>query len=515
MANRNIFPESQGVAQIVLVPAPFQGLNTRDSYNILRPDEARVLENFLPDNGSCNIRPGYQVHCAAGITFRSTFVHHASQGRSVLAGGNNAVYDVTGTSPIQISTTTITNDRWNTENMGGKIIGVNGTDTPWIYDGTTFAATTFTSDSISISKLSTVQLVRDRLWFTAKNSADVYYGNPSAVGGQLHVFPLSQTATGGQCVDINSWSMATGGEGPSDTTVFVMSTGEILVYSGNPGLGLGDATGFQLVARFNSVPPITSSFGCTVKVGGELVVCTQNGPLPMSLIAQGFAYDETKLGPWGKIAPSWKSDYQRYGFNDGWSATYHAGIVYFNVITGNSQTKQYIFNTRVPAWTTYTGMPVAQFASTGTDLYFPEIQGSNVCIHKGGTDNGQRIIATARQGFFNPALDGNAGGNSKAFTSIRPNVKADGLVEGQFQVDTDFDESPIDTVIYGMTIGTGITPWGSPWGSLWSSKLNVVKRWHGLHKMGVSVSPVIRLYSSADNVQWQSCELRAIIARVT
>jgi hypothetical protein len=511
MANRKIFPESQGAGQLVSIPAPFQGLNTRDSFNILRPDEARVLENFLPDAGSCNIRPGYYTHCAGDTVYKSIFVHSSPTARTILAAGDNKIFDVSGTSPIQISNTTITNDRWNTENLAGNIVGVNGTDAPWIYNGTTFAAASFTGDSINVAKLATVQLVRDRLWFTIKGSADVCYAGSSAVGGALNKHQLSQIATGGTCVDINSWSMATGGEGPSDTTVFVMSTGEILVYSGNPGLGPGDATGFSLVARFNSVPPIPSSFGCTVKVGGELVVVTQNGPLPMSLIAQGFAFDPQKQGPWGKIAPSWKADYQRYGFNDGWSATYHAGIVYFNIITGTSQTKQYVFNSSVPAWTTYTGMPVAQFASNGTDLFFAEISGTNVDIHKGGTDAGERIVATARQGFIFP----DEYKRNCQFTRIRPNVSADGLVEGQFQIDVDFDELPIDTVIYGMTIGTGITPWGSPWGSLWSSKLKVVNRWHSVNKMGFAVSPVIRLYSSADNVQWQSCELVAVVAGIT
>jgi hypothetical protein len=73
---------------------------------------------------------------------------------------------------------------------------------------------------------------------------------------------------------------------------------------------------------------------------------------------------------WGKIAPSWKKDYQRYKANVGFSAYFFDGIVYFNFPTGTSTTLQYVYNTRIPAWTTYINLPMASMADLNGELYF-------------------------------------------------------------------------------------------------------------------------------------------------
>ena len=493
-------------ATMFTIPAPFQGLNTRDQIGILRPDEARLLQNFLPDGGSCKIRPGYQEHATSANTLESIFTYSNASGRSVLAGGNNKIFDVSSGSFTQISNTTITNNYWSTENFGNRIIGVNGVDDPWYWDGSTFAAASFSAPGLTLSSLNTISLVQNRLWFTVNNSADVYYGDPYAVQGTLTKFYLSQIASGGKCVDIGSWSaVGTGGEGPSDFQVFIMDTGEIIVYSGNP------QTTEAIVGKVQAPPPIISSFGCTGKIGGELIVLTQSGPIPMSSIAKGLAFDSTQLGPWGKITPSWADDFAIFGNNDGWSMTYHAGVAYFNIITGTDKTKQYVFNTRVQAWTTYVDMPVGQFASAGTSLYFSEYQGGDVFLHQGGTDNGERIIATARQGFSYP-LDPSV---SKQFTMMKPVIVTDGQVDGQFQLDIDSNESAIDSPVQTVSDASGTVPWDSPWDSEWSSNPVVRRKWRALNAYGVSIAPVVRLYSNADHTKWDSCEILGTPGGVT
>jgi hypothetical protein len=489
-----------------ILPAPFQGLNTRDSFNVERVDEARFLQNFFPDNGTLKVRPGYQLHQTANSTLQSAFVYNGATGGSLLVAGGNKIYNVTG-SPTQISTTTITNNVWNTENYQNSIIGVNGTDAPWKWDGTTFGATTFKGTGLTLSTLNKVSLVRTRLWFTATNSADVWYARPNFIGGDLTKFPLSQIAAGGKCVDINSFSL-TGGEGSqADATVFIMDTGEIIVYSGDPGGSTNTASGsslFSLVGHYRAPQPIISSYGCTVKVGGQLLIWTQSGVIPMTAIMQDLGFNPDQLGPWGKVAPSMATDYATYGANDGWSATYHNGVLYFNIITGTTTTKQYVYNTRSSAWTTYDGLPAGQFASVNSKLYFSEYQGTHVYLHQGGTDNGGSITATARQNFSYP--EGDQAG-AKQFTLIKPIVIADGPIQGQFQVDTDFVESPIDSATYALTAdGASSVPWDSPWDSAWSSDTTVVQnKWRPLlGAYGNNMAPVVRLYSTADNAKWES-----------
>lgn len=485
-----------------IVPAPFQGLNTRDN-TILQPGEARVLENFLPEGGTCKVRPGYQEHASSGNVVESLFVFASPTTKTLLAGANNKIMDVSSATPTQISSGTITNNFWSTVNFAGKLIGVNGVNAPWIWDGSTYSAATFNFSGLTVSNLNTVSLVGSHLWFTVNNSADTYFALVSAVGGQLGRWQLGLLAEGGKCVDIAAWSIQ-GGTGPQDAVAFIMDTGEILVYTGDP------QSSFALANKFRAPPPIVSSFGCTEKIGGQLVIITQSGPIPMSSIAQGVADDPALLGPWGKISTSWAEDYANFGSIDGWSSCYHNGVAYFNIITGTTTSKQYVYNTRSSAWTTYTNLPAGQFASTGAALYFSQYEGGKVYLHQGGTDDGAEIIATARQSFTYPSsasLDPNV---SKKYTMLKAIISADGPVSGQFQVDVDFDELPINSKIQTVTDSTGTVLWDSDWDTDWSSDPTIRRKWHPLTKRGVAVAPVVRLYSVADNAKWDSSQIVAI-----
>jgi hypothetical protein len=506
LANRKIPQESiQGTGQMFSVPAPFQGLNTRDSHNVRRADEATVLQNFLPDGGTCKVRPGYQLHTSTGHATEALFVYNTPTGRSLLAAANNRVLDVTSNTATQISTTTITKNRWSTVNYEGFIIGANGVDTPWKWNGTTFNAAGFTYPGLTVTNLSKVALVQNRIWFTVNNSAKVYFGDRNAITGPMFEWDLSQVSSGGKCVGIGSWSVAGfGGDGPTDAHVFVMDTGEVIVYAGDP------TEDFNVIGKFLAPPPINTSYSCTLKIGGLLVIMTQAGPIPMTFVWQGVANDPIALGPWGKISSSWQADWANFGSNDGWSATYHNGIAYFNIVTGTAKTKQYVFNTNSQAWTTYDGLPAAQFASTGTSIYFSQYNGLNVYLHQGGTDNGAQIVATARQGYSYP-VNPNV---SKKFTMMKPVIIADGTVQGQFQVDTDFNESPISAPVATVINGTGSTPWGSAWSSSWSSTPKTVRTWKPLTQYGVAVAPVVRLFSTADNARWESSQIMAVPAGV-
>jgi hypothetical protein len=46
----------------ITVPAPYGGLNLRDDITALKPNEARVLENWMATSGQLSIRPGFDRH---------------------------------------------------------------------------------------------------------------------------------------------------------------------------------------------------------------------------------------------------------------------------------------------------------------------------------------------------------------------------------------------------------------------------------------------------------------------
>ena len=80
------------------LPAPSGGLNLRDDITALKPNEARVLENWFPGAGQCEMRPGFAKY-AIGLGTGEVKTLAAFQGYSsskMLAGANGKIYDVTG-----------------------------------------------------------------------------------------------------------------------------------------------------------------------------------------------------------------------------------------------------------------------------------------------------------------------------------------------------------------------------------------------------------------------------------
>ncbi len=504
MANRIATPEMQGVGTAFPVPAPFLGLNVREAYTSLRPDEARVLENWLPDGGSCKVRPGHAEHQeVSGATSVPTLMVYKGAASNVMVGAaDGELYDVSG-APSALTAANYLIDRWSHDNFNGFLFGVNGTDNPWRFNGTVISDPAWTGSGLTDNNLETVKQVRNRLWFTEENSADVWYAGIASVTGSLTKFQLSQIAAGGKCIAINSWSRD-GGDGADDFTVFVMSTGQVIVYQGDP------ATNFALVGKYNA--PVLVERDATLKIGGELILITVSGPVPVSAAVAGSAFDTRAVGHWGKIASDWARDYRRYSANAGWTSHFFDGIAYFVVPTGLATTKQYVLNTKANnAWTTYTKLPVAQFADFTGQLYFGSASDGWVYRHGTGTDNGAQIVTLARQGASYPLGPNRA----KQFTMFMPLIDANGGAQFSFALDVDFRDAALGGSVFDLTtLGAG-AQWGDPWGSPWGAPSVSRRRWYSARGYGKAVGPVLRTLSTADSCAWFASNIVAVPGGIT
>jgi hypothetical protein len=275
----------------------------------------------------------------------------------------------------------------------------------------------------------------------------------------------------------------------------MMNTGEIIVYAGDP------ATTFTKVGSYKAPKPV--GVNSWVKVGGELVVITENGPIPISFIYRGVAFDLTELQVWGKIAPSWQADYRTSSANSGFFGRYFNGVLYFNIPTSTGSSKQYVLNTRIPAWSVYTNIPVASMADISGSLYFGSCTEGYVNLHGGANDNGSQIISTARQAFSFPM----GRNKSVSWTLMRPKIDTSGIVSGQFQVDVDFTSANISAPVVSLSNVLSGSAWGAAWGSAWASAPATQQQFIGVLGYGCAVAPVAVLYSKADSVAWYSSDL--------
>jgi len=389
-----------------------------------------------------------------------------------------------------------TEDRWQTTLYSNRLFWVNGVDNPQVYDGSTVAAIAWTGSGLTDNDLINVALVRNRLWFAEKNAADVWYGDVGQItaASALTKFQLSQVAKGGICMAIGSWSRADSGDGADDFTVFFMSTGEVLVYQGDP------STTFSKIGAYDVAPPIGRK--CLVKVGGELILITVLGFMPLSAAVQaqpGKTLNFLSVDPWGKVAPgvvedattiagdpettAWGSPWGSpwavsFGDQTGWHGVLHKGVLFFSLPTlAGATSKQWVLNTRHGAWATFTGWNGSAFLSFDGDLYWGGMDNGTVYKQTGTDDNGAAITSDASCSFQYCT----SARNNSVFTAVRPKVKADSAVSAQIGVDVDFNIGSLSSATVELTSSS---------------------KWYSVKGQGKSVSVRLRLISSAGGLEW-------------
>lgn len=483
--------------QSVTIPAPYGGLNLRSDITALQPNEARALENFFPSSGTVELRPGFASYAtgmgSGEVKTLAGFVGLTTS--KLIAGANGKIWDATSEGAATELATGFTEDRWQTELYNNKLLMVNGVDLPQHFTGSAIAATSWSGTGLTITNLVNVGLSRNRLWFCENNSADVWYGGIGAIQGTLTKFQLSQIATGGICMAIGSWSRDSG-IGADDVTVFVMSTGEILIYEGDV------ATTFNLIGKYAGAPPVGRQ--CLRKIGGELMVITKLGLLPTSAAIGGVALDFARIDPWGKIAPGVVKDAALYSGNIGWHAVLHLGVFYVSVpLVDGALAKQWVINTRNGGCTTYTGWNASAFASFNDNLYFGGQTGGIVYKAGGSSDAGEDITAYSNGAFITPS----GPDKTNLFTSIRPKIKASGAVSGVLGVDVDYVIRSLSTESVNIVQDNSTTPWGSPWGSPWGQESTSAPLWYGIQGNGRAVSVKMRATGQTADMQWFATDL--------
>lgn len=483
------------------LPAPYGGLNLRDDITALKPNEARILENWLPTSGQLSIRSGFDEHASSlgsgEVKTLASFVGYTAS--QLLAGANGKIYRVTAAGAGTELATGFTNDRWQTQLYSNRLFFVNGTDTPQVYDGSTVGTIAWSGSGLTNTNLVNIALVRNRLWFCENSSADVWYGAVGQItaASPLTKFSLSQIASGGICQGAYSWSRDAG-DGADDMTVFVMTTGELIIYEGDPG------STFTLIGKYQTAPPIGRQ--CAFRVGGELVVITRLGCCPVSAAVGGVALDFARIDPWGKIAPGIVDDAALYGSLSGWHGVLHEGIVYVNVPrSAGVLSKQRVLNTRGGQWTDFTGWNASSIASFDNSLYFGASTGGKVYKVTGASDDGSPITAVANGAFVYPT----AAQLTNVYMGLRPKMQAEGSVSGQLGVDTDF----IIRTLIGQSVNivndTSQSPWNtSPWNtSDWGTAGEARAQWYSITGEGKAVSVKVRASVTSADLKWFSTDV--------
>lgn len=343
-----------------------------------------------------------------------------------------------------------------------------------------------------------VTLFKNRLWLTQVGTLTPYYLGTSSIAGAAVQFPVSAVAQlGGYVMAIGTWT-GDGGYGMDDMLAMVTNKGEIIVYN---GLDPATASSWQLTGVWQLGAPIGRR--CMFKYGGDLLIISQDGVIPMSKALQSARVDPTTSLS-NKIQFAVSSAVSTYGANFGWQLTYFAkeNQLYLNVPVSTGSQEQYVMNTITGSWCNFTGWAANCWEVFQDNPYF----GGNGIVGKawnGNTDNTSNITADGKQAFNYFGSQGLL----KRWTMMRPILSTNGNPGILASVNIDFDDTaPTSPVSYApSSSGTWDTAvWDT---SLWGGGNSIQKQWQGVTGVGYSAAVRLKTVSSGIDVQWISTDL--------
>lgn len=504
MALAPAYSRKRRVATTASLSAPTMGWNARDSLADMNPNDAVILTNWFPGTSEVTLRRGYTEH-ATGISGQVETVMSYNSGTTdtlfAIAGAD--VYDVTTSGAVGApSLTGLTTARWEYVNYtttgGSYLYMVNGSDNPYLYDGSVWTNPAITG--VDESEFSSINLHKNRVWFTRINTLEAYYLDSLAIAGTAHLFDLSSIAQmGGYLVASATWTIDAG-YGVDDAMVFITSEGEVIIYRGTDPSTAAD---WQLIGVFRIGAPIGGA-RCWVKYAGDLLVITTDGVVPLSGALQS-SRTNPRVAVTDKIQAATNTAISVSGENFGWQLMdFPLGnqlILNVPVNEGTNQ-QQYVMNTINKSWCNYTGWN-ANCWTLFQDMPYFGGDGFVGAAWSGTSDNGNNIDADALQAFnyFNSK------GRLKRYTMARPIFRTNGSPSVNINVNIDFDTN--DTTSPLAFSPTVYAVWDSAlWDTgVWGGDLNVLKNWQGINGVGYCAGVRLTTASNGINLTWVSTDI--------
>ena len=500
MAITNRATNRSGTNRSYPFPVGSGGWNAFSPLSQMPPTDAIIMDNFFPNQGSTDLRTGYEIWSTGlGGAVESLYEWSGAASKKLIAAAGGKLWDATlKTAGTQLAMGYNSN-RWQAVNFKSRLILVNGTDAPQDFDGTTVTAPAWTGPTLNA--LIGVNVYRNRVYFIPKTSASVWYGGVDAVSGALIEFDLSGAGQyGGSLMVMGTWTRGTE-TGANEFAVFVMDTGETLIYSGaNPG-----ASDWAIIGRFKLGLPLGRR--SIFKVGSQLLLITNTGVEDFSTILQ-VAIENTGTAITRKITNAYTQNLAVYGNIFGWEGIYYPKgtrlIINVPRVVNTTQ-DQYVMNTASKAWCRFIGQNANCWSLLGGDLYFGGNDGRVYHADYGQSDNGANINGYLKTAFSYLGVDPSM---LKKLNVLRPVILADAVVSPAFGISINF--SPDDNVNGTPTTGvSGGTFWDQGFWDLsdWTGGYVVNDEWSSIEGLCYCASIKCKVSTNAFSISLQTFDV--------
>jgi hypothetical protein len=343
-------------------------------------------------------------------------------------------------------------------------------------------------------------MCQNRLFFVQKNTMTFWYLPVESIGGAALDFPLGSIArSGGYLQAMGTWTLDAG-YGVDDLSAFVTSMGEVIVYKGtNPS----DPNAWSEVGVWQMGQ--TFARRCFFKFGGDLLLLTQDGLVPMSAALQSSRLDP-RINLTDKIYFAVSQAATNFYAEFGWQINYFASenMLILNIPVGTGY-EQYVMHTITKSWARFTGVnAICWEVSADNKIYFGG-NGFVAQFYSDNSDAGTNIVANAQQAYS--YFDSRR--QLKRFTLVRPILQTNyGLPTVLCGISTDFDTVPLTNQIAfnPATLDAGI--WDTAlWDQAnWGGNLVVTKFWQGVNGLGFSGSINLNVASQGIEFHWASTD---------
>ena len=390
---------------------------------------------------------------------------------------------------------------------GTFVITVTGSTT-FTYTSTgtsTVTSVTGTYTTIGITGVNSntfigVNLFKNRLYFTQKDSLSCWYLPVDSIGGAASPLYFGSIArNSGYLQAMGTWTLDAG-QGADDYAVFVTSMGEVIVYNGtDPSTAATWALKgvWQLGQTF--------SRRCFFKWAGDLLLLTQDGLVPLASALQSSRLDP-RINLTDKIYFAVSQAASSYYAEFGWQINYFAGenMLILNIPIPNG-IEQYVMHTITKAWARFTNIQGYCWEVSGdADMHF----GSNGFVgifYSATSDDENNITATAQQAysyFDSP-------GQLKRFTMVRPILQSSGGIPSVLcGISVDFDtQSQLGAVSFNPSAQSesawDVAKWDA---NVWAGGLITTKIWQGVTGIGYTGSVNLNAASQGIELHWASTD---------
>jgi hypothetical protein len=454
---------------------------------------AALLDNFFPTASAVRLRRGLSVFAAMPSDPVALFAYRNGTAGNLFSATGTNIYEITTGTVVSRVESQKSGD-WTTiqfATSGGVfLVGVNGTDPGFLFDGTAFSnpALSFSdgTNTYTSADMSYVWTYKNRLWFARKDSTDAWYLNTLSIGGSTTYFPLGGVfGQGGSLLFGHSWSLDNGASGGlSEQCIFVTDQGEVAVYQGDDPDTLG---AFQRVGVYRIGTPLGKN--AFFRAGGDLAIATSVGLVPLS---KAISLDVTALSVATisyNIADAWTEAVQQRGLT-GWCCTLwpEQKIAFVSPPDSIQSIGSVVYptNTETGAWCRFTGWRAACMCVFNGQLYIGSPGGFIYAALSSGLDGGVPYTGAVMPMFE----DLGSPASLKVAKLGRTVVRSLKPVDAITLLHTDFDTylaPPPDATVADAASLWGSSQWGvATWGSIVPDQLS--QDWQSLGGTGYTLT---------------------------